>query len=75
MMDCDGLVAKLYEFLDGELDGGSCEEIRAHLDACRPCMDQADLEKAFQALLRRRCCEQAPEGMLDRVRERLNRGG
>lgn len=35
--DCRGLFARLSEYLDGELPGPLCEEIRVHLDGCRSC--------------------------------------
>ena len=35
---CRKIFAGLSDFLDGELDDFSCEEIEAHMNGCEPCM-------------------------------------
>jgi mycothiol system anti-sigma-R factor len=47
-IDCGGVMAKLYEYLDGELDDPALrEKIRAHLEKCRRCYPRYNFEKAF----------------------------
>jgi len=36
-MECRELLARLSEFLDGELKEEICREIQAHMEGCEPC--------------------------------------
>jgi mycothiol system anti-sigma-R factor len=47
-IDCGGVMAQLYEYLDGELDDPAVQEkIRVHLEKCRRCHPRYNFEKAF----------------------------
>lgn len=70
--DCEQLLGRLYEFLDGELDDATCADVRAHLEACRPCISQVDFEEAFKKLVARSCREEPPAGLLERMRKALD---
>jgi len=35
---CREIFANLSEYLDGRLELGTCEEMRAHIESCPPCM-------------------------------------
>jgi len=70
--DCRELLARLHAFLDGELDGATCADIRAHLEECRPCVASADFEVEFKQLVARSCREAPPPGLLDRMRRLLD---
>lgn len=60
-IDCGGVMAKLYEYLDGELDDpGLVEKIRAHLDKCRRCYPRYNFEKAFLRFVSERGHASAP---------------
>ncbi len=66
--DCAKALARLYEFLDHELDSADADEVRAHLEACEPCMDTFDAEMALKRLLQRGCrADAAPEHVRIRV--------
>ena len=45
MISCDEAAARLFEYLDGELDGVSAEEVRRHLEICKACYPRAQFEK------------------------------
>jgi anti-sigma factor (TIGR02949 family) len=66
--DCERALSRLYEFLDHELADADADQIRAHLDACEPCLDAFGVEEAMRAVVRR-CCSaaRAPEGLRVRV--------
>jgi len=66
--DCEHMLARVYEFLDSELDTASSEEIRAHLAACEQCLDRYDVEQAVKSLVNR-CCgnDRAPSGLRTKV--------
>lgn len=71
-VDCRELLAKLYAYLDGELDGGLCGELREHMDRCSPCRSNAEFEAAFKRFVARTCCDEPPAGFFDRVRAVLD---
>ena len=53
MMRCEEALARLWDFLDGELEPRDEEEVRRHLEVCRRCYPQYDFQRAYFALLRR----------------------
>jgi anti-sigma factor (TIGR02949 family) len=53
MITCDEASARLFEFLDGELDDILEEEVRRHLEVCKACCPRAQFEKHFLEALRR----------------------
>ena len=47
MIPCEEAVARLFEYLDGELDDLSEEEVRHHLEVCTACYPRAQFERHF----------------------------
>lgn len=45
--ECREVLTRLYEYLDGELDTAASDKMRAHLDACRPCLNRFEFERLF----------------------------
>lgn len=66
--NCDDIVPRLWEYLDGELDAARLAEVRAHLEHCAGCRDSAELSRAFLAMLPD---APVPEDELRRVRARI----
>ncbi|MCW3157512.1 mycothiol system anti-sigma-R factor [Micropruina sonneratiae] len=66
--DCRTALAKLYQFLDHELADADADTIRAHLDACEPCLEEFGVEEHIRALVKR-CCgaPRAPETLRVRI--------
>jgi mycothiol system anti-sigma-R factor len=60
-------LARVYEYLDGELSPADLCRIREHIDECGPCLQQYDLDVALKALVRRSCRESAPPDLRDRI--------
>lgn len=65
--DCAQALARVYEYLDGELNNTDLDRIREHLDDCGPCLAQYDLDIALKALVRRSCRESAPADLRERI--------
>jgi mycothiol system anti-sigma-R factor len=65
--DCSRALDNLYFFIDHEIDDASCEEIKAHIDHCAPCLEEYDLEIVVKSLVSRCCTEVAPEPLRDKV--------
>ncbi|HIF07453.1 MAG TPA: hypothetical protein EYQ64_11040 [Gemmatimonadetes bacterium] len=53
LITCQEASARLFEYLDGELDGISEEEVRGHLEVCQACYPRVEFEKHFLDALRR----------------------
>ncbi|MGH9194448.1 MAG: mycothiol system anti-sigma-R factor [Acidimicrobiia bacterium] len=70
-VDCKELVENLYLLLDEELGEDRCAELKAHLDRCHDCTGRFGLEREFKELVQRKCGEQAPSELLDRIRTKL----
>ncbi len=68
MIPCDEASARLFEYLDGELENVSEEEVRRHLDVCEACYPRVQFEKHFlEALQRSQDGGRVSEGLRDRV--------
>ncbi len=66
--DCPEALARLQEYLDGEMEEWQIAEISAHLAACYPCGDRAEFERHLRTVVRVHAAELAPEGLLEKVR-------
>ena len=53
MIPCEEASVRLFEYLDGELESVSEEEVRAHLDVCEYCYPRVQFEKHFLDALQR----------------------
>ena len=69
--NCAEALARLFEFLDSEIDEVDGDRIRQHLADCEPCLAEYDVEHHLKALIRRSCAEAAPVELHLRIRERL----
>lgn len=67
MMPCDQVIARLWEYLDGELPDRQAAGIRAHLAMCARCFPQYDFDRAFLTLLERHRSVPVPGALRERV--------
>ena len=70
--DCEEALDRLYHFLDGELTEERRVEIRRHLDDCAPCLDAFDFEAELKAVIAKKCREQVPDQLRQRVADALH---
>jgi anti-sigma factor (TIGR02949 family) len=63
-IDCRQATEQLHDYLKREMTPALAEEIRAHLDRCRPCFHQARFEENFLRLLEESCGRQRCPGAL-----------
>lgn len=71
--DCSEALLRAYEFLDGELAPGDYARIQAHLDECRRCLQQYDLDTTLKALIKRSCrAEHAPDTLRVTIISRIS---
>jgi mycothiol system anti-sigma-R factor len=65
---CDEVLARVYTYLDGELDQSGCGEVQQHLDECGPCLREYDLEESVKKLVGKSCgAEPVPEDLRAKV--------
>ena len=71
---CSEVLARVYSYLDGELDRCGCVEVREHLDECGPCLREYGLEEAVKRLVHKSCgCDPVPEDLRDKVLARIQK--
>ncbi|MGD2153345.1 MAG: zf-HC2 domain-containing protein [Gemmatimonadales bacterium] len=71
-IDCESVMAQLYEYLDEELDDpGTVEKIRVHLEKCRRCYPRYNFEKAFLRFVSDRGHTSAPPGLRRKIFQNL----
>lgn len=71
--DCRAFLARLYVYLDGEIDEQSRADIDRHLEACTGCEQQLIFERDLKALVRKKCVEQPDEILIERLRVEIRR--
>jgi anti-sigma factor (TIGR02949 family) len=75
-MDCDEAMAVLWQFLDRDLSPDLEAALRAHLEACRPCLCHHDFDRAFlAAVAAARATDPAPPELRRRVTSMLQAQG
>lgn len=69
--NCVEAAKLLYHYLDGELTPEGRTAIKRHLDDCPPCLGAYDFEVELRVLVARRCREQAPDALRERIYKSL----
>lgn len=69
--NCKTVLEKLYLYLDREIASVTYAEIEAHLARCQPCHERVEFERELKLTVRRKCQEQVPPEMIERLRSRL----
>lgn len=66
-IQCREALARLWAYIDGELDDISSDEVRSHLEVCKRCYPQYDFQRAYFELMRRVAQGSDPSELRDRV--------
>lgn len=74
-MPCSEVAARLWEYLDGELDPLTTARVWDHLRRCERCFPAYDFQRAFRGFLRRQTTNAVPPGVRRKVFEALLREG
>lgn len=79
MIRCEDALARLWDFLDGELPPDEEEALQKHLEICGRCYPQYDFQRAYLRYTRRLAeREKAPPELRKRLFKRIleqERGG
>jgi len=68
---CEAALQELYLYLDGELTDEKRTIIKSHLDDCNPCFEAFDFEAELRIVISKRCREEVPDALRERVAEQL----
>ncbi len=75
-VDCSAALAKLFDFLDGELDESLESRLKAHVASCKHCFEVADFERRFLEVLQTaRDEEKCPRALRERIVSTLRTEG
>ena len=68
VFDCNAMLARLYSFLDGELNDARRDKIQRHLDDCTSCFSKFDFEAELRLVIAKRVATRVPESLVQRIR-------
>ena len=69
---CSEVLARVYAYIDGEIEDAGYAQIREHLDECGPCLREFGLEEAVKRLVAKHCgCDPVPSELRSKVLVRI----
>ena len=75
-MSCEEAMRQFFAYLDRALSGEPLEALEAHLEECLECCDRLQFNRRLDGAVKARLAEGGvPEGVEDRLRERLGKLG
>ncbi|MCL2468412.1 MAG: mycothiol system anti-sigma-R factor [Micrococcales bacterium] len=72
---CSDALARLWAYLDSELEELDAAQVQAHLDDCEGCLSEYEVELVIKRVLRRGCAEHAPETLRLRIWQQITQQG
>jgi mycothiol system anti-sigma-R factor len=73
-MDCIKAAKLLFEFLDEELDGFCCTELKEHLDICISCRCHFEFEKSMMFFISKSETKtKAPKRLKNTIKKRISK--
>ena len=69
--DCTAMIARLDNFLDGELTEIRRAKIQTHLDACPTCYGAFDFEAELRIVIRTKSVTELPPELVAKIRQAL----
>lgn len=70
--ECGEVLERLQVFLDQECPDDMAAAVAEHLQDCPPCLERADFERELRRIVASKCRDQAPTGLVERIRARLD---
>lgn len=72
-IECEEAIARILEYLDGELDEAAERQMDRHLRTCRGCFTRAEFERRLRRLVAETGSAPAPRSLRRRVRGLMDR--
>jgi anti-sigma factor (TIGR02949 family) len=67
LITCHQALARLWEYIDGELPPASQDDVRRHLERCNECFPDYDFRRAYLRLIDRHTRSSEPVQLRHRV--------
>lgn len=75
MISCSEAVRQLWEYLDGNVEGGRLEELERHLARCRRCCAELEFAEELRRVMRESAQDEIPADVMDRLNATLKELG
>lgn len=72
-ISCEEALARVFAYLDRDLDEPAHGEMERHLHRCRGCFSRTEFERRLKAQLRETGSSEAPAALQTRIGQLLNR--
>lgn len=72
-LTCEEVIERIFDYLDGELEQTTRDEIERHLETCRDCFSRAEFEERLRRRIRAAGSQRAPDHLQRRIRDMLDR--
>lgn len=72
-MNCQEILEKLSDYIDGELDPKLCQDLEKHMEDCYPCLIFVNTFKKTLILYKFTCCEPLPKEVHLRLHDYLKK--
>lgn len=69
---CSEKLGEIYEYLDGALSCDDLQKMDEHLKHCEHCSNEYDLECVIRSVVKRSCCEPAPEELKQKIWDKIS---
>ncbi|MCL1898504.1 MAG: mycothiol system anti-sigma-R factor [Micrococcales bacterium] len=69
--NCEDALPRLYQFIDNELTLEEVQAMHDHLNGCESCTFELTVRVKLKQIIAESCFDPAPEGLRQRVAERL----
>ncbi len=69
--ECEQALGRLFAYVDRELEPGDADQVRQHIEDCRPCLDEIAVETMLKELVKRCCQDKAPADLRVRIHAQL----
>jgi anti-sigma factor (TIGR02949 family) len=70
--DCESTLRELRAYLDRELGTEERAEVDVHIEGCLDCLQAFDFHAELRQVVARRCTDDLPPGLVDRIRRCLD---
>ena len=70
--NCEDALPRLYQFIDNELTLEEVQAMQDHLDGCKSCTYELTVRAKLKQIIAESCFDPAPEGLRQRVADRLS---
>ena len=69
--ECEQALGRLFAYVDRELEPGDADQVRQHIEDCRPCLDEIAVETMLKELVKRCCQDKAPADLRVKIHAQL----